>query len=95
MNESEETENDLSFNFLDFVDHELEDTVTDENSTNFVDLEFISDQENEPENFNQSVIFYESRLDLTLNRFIRIIYGARLPLTKLLMIAFQLEGKES
>ena len=54
MNESEETENDLSFNFLDFVDHELEDTVNDENSTSFVDLEFISDQENEPENFNQS-----------------------------------------
>ena len=57
MNESEETENDLSFNFLDFVDHELEDTVNDENSTSFVDLEFISDQENKPENFNQSVIF--------------------------------------
>ena len=55
MNESEETENDLSFNFLDFVDHELEDTVNDENSTSFVDLEFISDQENEPENFNQSI----------------------------------------
>ena len=44
MNESEETENDLSFNFLDFVDHELEDTVNDENSTSFVDLVVIIPQ---------------------------------------------------
>ena len=56
MDEAEETENDFSFNFLDFVDQELEDNVNDEDSNSFVDLEFISDEENEPENYNQSVI---------------------------------------
>ena len=56
MDEAEETENDFSFNFLDFVDQELEDNVNDEDSNSFVDLEFVSDEENEPENYNQSVI---------------------------------------
>ena len=56
MDEAEETENDFSFNFLDFVDQELEDNVNDEDFNSFVDLEFVSDEENEPENYNQSVI---------------------------------------
>ena len=56
MDEAEETENDFSFNFLDFVDQELEDNVNDEDSNSFVDLEFVSNEENEPENYNQSVI---------------------------------------
>ena len=56
MDEAEETENDFSFNFLDFVDQELEDNVNDEDSNSFVDLEFVSNEENEPENLNQSVI---------------------------------------
>ena len=55
MNEAEENEN-YSFNFLDFVDHELEDTEIDQNLNSFVELEFISDDENELENFNQMVI---------------------------------------
>ena len=46
MDEAEETENDFSFNFLDFVDQELEDNVNDEDSNSFVDLEFVSDEEN-------------------------------------------------
>ena len=56
MDEAEETENDFSFNFLDFVDQELEDNVNDEDSNSFVDLEFVFNEENEPENYNQSVI---------------------------------------
>ena len=79
MSETDETDQNLSFNFADFLAFSDDELEENENPDQFLNdsIEMENDQEELQESFDQSVICSFCRLELTFHRSLLITYGAR------------------